>query len=149
MAVLPSADSATQYPWRPAPIASLATSLWPCWVHTPLLRTKTHAAPVYELSANPPTTAVLPSADSAMELPCWAAPTASVPTSFDPCWMSCARAVCDEKSSVAQIRTDAPNPQIIPTTLYVNSNALIELIFDRQCACGRFEVTYSRGQNIT
>jgi hypothetical protein len=53
--VLPSEDSATEKPWLAAPTAPVPTSLLPCWVHTPLLRVKTHAAPVFELSRNPPT----------------------------------------------------------------------------------------------
>ena len=44
------------------------TSLLPCWVHTPPLRVNTHAAPARELSPGPPTTAVLPSADSANQV---------------------------------------------------------------------------------
>ena len=48
---------------------------------------KTHVAPVVALSVFPPTIAVLPLADSATEWPCWAAPTAPLPTSFAPCWL--------------------------------------------------------------
>jgi hypothetical protein len=48
---------------------------------------KTHAAPAFELSVFPPTMAVLPSADSATEEPCWAFPTAPLPTSLLPCWV--------------------------------------------------------------
>jgi hypothetical protein len=48
---------------------------------------KTHAAPVLLLSLNPPTMAVLPSPDSATEMPCPAFPTAPVPTSLRPCWV--------------------------------------------------------------
>ena len=70
MAVLPSADSATERPCAAFPTASVPTSLLPCWVQTPPLRVKTHAAPVYELSPGPPTMAVLPSADSATDQPC-------------------------------------------------------------------------------
>ena len=88
MAVLPSADSATEVPWSAAgPAAPVPTSLLPCWVQTPLLRVKTHAAPTSELSPGPPTMAVLPSADSATEVPWPAAPTAPVPTSLLPCWV--------------------------------------------------------------
>jgi hypothetical protein len=36
-------------------------------------------------------------------------PTAPVPTSFGPCCENCASVSCDEKSSAAKIRTDAPN----------------------------------------
>jgi hypothetical protein len=62
MAVLPSADSATDVPAAPVP-----TSLLPCWFQAPPLRVKTHAAPAPELSTKPPTMAVLPSPDSATE----------------------------------------------------------------------------------
>src|SRR5450631_2633411 len=87
MAVWPSADSATEVPCRAAPTAPVPTSFDPYWVQTPPLRVQTHAAPASELSLNPPTMAVLPSADSATEVPCRAAPTAPVPTSFDPYWV--------------------------------------------------------------
>jgi hypothetical protein len=43
MAVLPSAESATDEPWR-ADKAPSPTS-FPCCVHVPALRVKTHAAP--------------------------------------------------------------------------------------------------------
>jgi hypothetical protein len=70
MAVLPSAESETDTPWAAIPITPVPTSLLPCWVHTPLLRVKTHVAPTLPLSASPPTMAVLPSPDSATEKPC-------------------------------------------------------------------------------
>src|SRR5262245_24033727 len=47
--------------------------------------TNTHAAPAPLLSTGPPVHAVLPSADTATELPCFAAPTAPVPTGLAPC----------------------------------------------------------------
>ena len=89
MAVLPSAESATDEPWAAGwgPTAPVPISLLPCWVQTPPLRVKTHAAPAFELSLGPPTMAVLPSADSATEKPWKAAPTAPVPTSLLPCWV--------------------------------------------------------------
>src|SRR5262245_35794142 len=87
MAVLPSAESATERPWTAAPTAPLPTSLLPCWVHTPPLRVNTHAAPAWLLSNGPPTMAVLPPEDSATEKPCSAPPTAPVPTSLLPCWV--------------------------------------------------------------
>src|SRR6516165_8493231 len=82
-------DSATEAPcWAPPPAAPVPTSLLPCWVHTPPLRVNTHAAPVALLSVCPPTIAVLPSADSAAETPCWTKlPTAPLPTSLLPCWV--------------------------------------------------------------
>jgi hypothetical protein len=65
-----------------------ADKLLPCWVQRPwLLRVKTHAAPVALLSICPPTIAVLPSLDSATEVPWRASPTAPVPISFSPCWV--------------------------------------------------------------
>ena len=45
MAVLPSADSATEPPCSACPTAPVPTSLLPCWVQTPPLRVNTHAAP--------------------------------------------------------------------------------------------------------
>src|SRR5436190_913846 len=88
MAVLPSADSATETPCAASGLAPVPTSLLPCGVHTPPLRVNTHAAPALELSTGPPTTAVLPSADSVTEKPCAAAPLVLVPTSFGPCWVN-------------------------------------------------------------
>src|SRR6266566_6570980 len=85
MAVLPSADSATDMPWRALPTASVPTSFLPCCVQIPPLRVNTHAAPVLLLSDHPPTMAVLPSADSAIDMPRRAFPTAPVPMSFLPC----------------------------------------------------------------
>src|ERR1700757_1704301 len=85
IAVLPSADNATHMPWRALPTASVPTSFLPCCVHTPPLRANTHAAPVLLLSDHPPTMAVLPSADSATDMPWRAFPTAPLPTSFLPC----------------------------------------------------------------
>src|SRR5580765_656848 len=87
MAVYPSADSATDRPCNALPTAPVPTSFNPCWLHTPPLRVYTHAAPAVPLSLAPPTTAVFPSADSAIETPCSATPTAPVPTSFVPCWL--------------------------------------------------------------
>src|SRR6516164_2440579 len=86
MALLPSADNATDMPWQALPIASLPTSFLPCCVQTPPpLRVNTHAAPVLPLSDHPPTMAVLPSAESATDMPWRAFPTAPVPTSLLPC----------------------------------------------------------------
>src|SRR5262245_9124139 len=67
MAVLPSADSATEMPWLASPTAPVPTSFVPCWVQTPPLRLNTHAAPAFELSVYPPTMAVLPSADNSRD----------------------------------------------------------------------------------
>src|SRR5206468_2830632 len=87
MAVLPSADNATEMPWKAGLTAPVPTNLAPCWLHTPPLRVNTHAAPALLLSRFPPTMAVSPSSDNATEAPCWAAPTAPVPTSLFPCWV--------------------------------------------------------------
>src|SRR5262245_27129841 len=63
---------------------SLRQSLLTSWVAVGGAM-KTHAAPALMLSNGPPTMAVLQ--DSATELPCWAFPTAPVPTSLFPCWL--------------------------------------------------------------
>src|ERR1043166_1579865 len=86
-AVFPSADSATASPCCANPTAPVPTSFVPCWLHTPALRVKIHAAPRLLLSPYPPTTAVFPSADSETDTPCSAVPTAPVPNSFAPCWL--------------------------------------------------------------
>src|SRR5262249_31503913 len=86
MALLPSADNATDMPWQALPIASLTPSSLPCCAQPPPpLRVNTHAAPVLPLSDHPPTMAVLPSAESETDMPWRAFPTAPVPTSFLPC----------------------------------------------------------------
>ena len=105
MAVLPSADSATDAPWdhNPPPYSLVVpTSLLPCCVQTPPLRVNTHAAPAGPaegdrsrsalLAPGPPTMAVLPSADSATDMPWLVLPTALVPMSFGPCWKNSAGA---------------------------------------------------------
>src|ERR1700694_5446454 len=116
-AVLPSADSATLRPKRPSPASSPPVIFGPCWVHFPSERVKTHVAPTFctHLPASPsvfgssrrlsrglPTSAVFPSAESAMARPqlhvspsspgtspqCSPAPSppCSEPTSLEPCW---------------------------------------------------------------
>src|SRR6266446_4569270 len=88
MAVFPSAESDTEKPCSAMPTAPVPTSFVPCWVHTPPEeRVYTHAAPAKPLSAFPPTMAVFPSPESDTEKPWCAMPTASVPTSFVPCWV--------------------------------------------------------------
>src|SRR5258708_3670648 len=107
-AVLPSPESATDQPCPEFADAPVPTSFCPCCIQAPLLRVKTHAAPVAwsfcKLSSGPPTRAVLPSDDSATDHPCNAplTPTAPVPTSFDPCWMNCADAGCEPQTSKAK-----------------------------------------------
>src|SRR5260370_127923 len=91
MAVVPSAESATDEPCSAATAAAVATIFGPCWLHTPPERVNAHAAPAKALSISPPTMAVFPSPDSAADQPCSAplpkGPTAPVPTSFGPCWL--------------------------------------------------------------
>ena len=70
IAVLPSEERATDLPWFAFPTAPVPTSFAPCCAQTPPVLVKTHAAPADELSANPPTIAVLPSEESATEKPC-------------------------------------------------------------------------------
>src|SRR5947209_5869886 len=106
MAVLPSAESATDVPWRAFPTAPLPTSFLPCCFQTSPLRADTHAAPVLLASDHPPTIAVLPSAESATDIPCRAAPTAPVPASFLPC---CAH------TSPLRVNTKAPSARHAPT----------------------------------
>jgi hypothetical protein len=50
MAVLPSADSETEVPCSApkGPATPVPTNFDPCWVQTPLLRLKTHAAPTLQ-----------------------------------------------------------------------------------------------------
>src|SRR5215813_11494947 len=72
--VVPSADNATALPCLEAPTGLVPTSFPRC-AHVatednPLkLRVKIQAAPTPLLSPGPPTTAVLPSADKAADLP--------------------------------------------------------------------------------
>src|SRR6516225_3708946 len=84
MAVLPSADNATDTPWRALPIASVPTSFLPCCVQTPPVRVNIHAPS----APQPPTMAVLPSAESATDIP-WpggnGGSLAPLPTSLLPC----------------------------------------------------------------
>src|SRR5262249_34408961 len=108
MAVLPSADTAAEEPCAAFTDPPAPTSLGPCLEHTPPLRVNTHAAPAWLLSNGPPTMAVLPSSDTATELPCWAFPTASLATSLGPCCTKSASAGCAGQSSVAAIAAMAP-----------------------------------------
>src|SRR3954466_13868094 len=61
------------------------TSFDPCCVHAVPFLVHTQTAPVPALSVSPPTSAVLPSPDSATPMPCPAFPAAPVPTSLAPC----------------------------------------------------------------
>src|SRR5262249_59614175 len=84
IAVLPSAESATDMPWRAFPTAPLPTSFLPCCVQVAPLRVNTHAPS----APQPPTMAVLPSAESATEIP-WPGGNGGspppLPTSLLPC----------------------------------------------------------------
>ena len=79
-AVLPSAESATLLPNSPSPVSPVPVSFSPCWVQVDPERVNTHAAPtpaglnVPPLSAGPPISAVLPSAESATLVPEFAFP---------------------------------------------------------------------------
>src|SRR5262249_33680598 len=73
---------------------------------TPPLRVNTHTAPAPLLSLGPPTKAVLPPVDSAMEEPCEAFPVAPVPTSLFPCW--------DQTPPLRVNTHTAPAPQASP-----------------------------------
>src|SRR5262245_20068100 len=86
IAVLPSAERATDHPWLALPTAPVPTSFLPCCAHMPRVRLNTQAAPVLLLSDHPPTMAVLPSADRATDIPRWARPAAPSPTSL-PSWV--------------------------------------------------------------
>ena len=94
IAVSPSAEIATDLPCQATPTAPVPASLPPCCVQAPSPRVNTHAAPALAASAHPPRMAVFPSAEIATEAPCWAAPTAPLPTSLVPCWANCAAAAC-------------------------------------------------------
>src|SRR6516165_10724508 len=115
-AVLPSLDNATDQPCA-APTPPVPTSLLPCWVQTLPLRVKTHAVPACELSPGPPTMAVLPSADSATEMPCWAPPTAPVPTSLLPCWVQTPLAlrVKTQAAPAAELSPGPPTMAVLPS----------------------------------
>ena len=98
------------------PTAPVPTSLLPCWVQTPPLRVKTHAAPVSSCRHRPPTMAVLPSADSATERPCPASPTAPVPTSLLPCWVQTPPLrVKTHAAPVPSCRPDPPTMAVLPS----------------------------------
>src|SRR5262249_22322798 len=102
MAVLPSADNATEEPcWAP-PTLLPPTSFAPCCAQLPPgTRVNTHAAPSSELSKGPPIMAVLPLPDSATEEPCRAAPIA-LPIRVFPSRVKSASADCvGQRSAIA------------------------------------------------
>ena len=69
MAVLPSADRAIAEPCWAGPTAPVPINFWPCWLQTPLLRVKTHVAPMNKERSGPPMIAVLPSPESQEPIP--------------------------------------------------------------------------------
>ena len=81
-AVLPSEERATAHPWFAGPAALEPSSFVPCCAHTPPVRVNTQTAPAPLLSAGPPTSAVLPSVESAVAQPWLAVPVGLVPTSL-------------------------------------------------------------------
>src|SRR6266571_368176 len=121
-AVLPSADRATEWPCCASPTAPVPTSFWPCCVHVPLLRVKTHAAPVpvalvgsMMLSDGPPTMAVLPSADSATAVPCAAGPTGLDPTSLPCCVQLPLLRVNTHAAPMLLLSADPPTMAVLPS----------------------------------
>src|SRR5216684_4080424 len=88
MAVLPSAESATDVPCCEPELAPDPTSFGPCCLQTPSTRVQTQAAPSYVLSRGAPMMAVLPSAERATKNPCRAVPTFPK-TDPDPISLAC------------------------------------------------------------
>src|SRR5262245_181327 len=117
MAVLPSADTATDAPWdhKPPPFSLVVPTSLACCLQTSPLRVNTHDAPAEPtlgdrsrsalLAPGPPTMAVLPSADSATDMLWLALSTAPVPTSFGPCWKNCAAASCSWLIVACRVRS--------------------------------------------
>jgi hypothetical protein len=87
-AVPPSAESATLEPKAALPAAPLPVSLLPCWLQVEPERVKIHAAPLFPSSPEPPTSAVVPSAESATLNPNRPGPVSPPPVSLSPCGMS-------------------------------------------------------------
>src|SRR5438094_140237 len=112
--MLPSEESATPAPNSTrAPISSAPVSFEPCWVQVEPERVNTHAAP--GPSSGPPTSAVLPSEESATLAPNlpgnFFAPGSSLisplPVSFDPC--------CFHSDPDGSVNTQAaPTPLLSP-----------------------------------
>src|SRR5215831_17754261 len=102
MAVLPSAESAAEWP-RPASPVLPPGSSFDCCCHVLPLRTNTQAAPIPLLSAGPPTMAVFPSADTATAAPSADRPIAPEPTILPPDWTNCACAVAAKQRKVKAI----------------------------------------------
>src|ERR1700704_4608007 len=116
MAVLPSAESATEAPCRALPTAPEPTSLGPCCIQTPPLLVQIHAAPTAlrqqgapeVLSALPPMMAVAPSAESATDAPWAALPTAPEPTSFPPCCVQTPPVLVQIHAAPAKLSSQGP-----------------------------------------
>src|SRR6185312_6111986 len=113
IAVLPSAESATEVPCWGVPTPPVPTSFWPFCCHRPLARVNTHAAPVLVSSSEPPMIAVLPSADSPTDVASAAAPTAPLPTSLLPCCLNCASAGDDETRGATKSNAAAAAAAVI------------------------------------
>jgi hypothetical protein len=85
--VFPSELNATEVPCSEIPTYPVPTSLGPCCVHgDPTVRVNTHVAPIWPLSASPPTANVVPSEFNAI-MPCDVIPTPPVPINFFPNWV--------------------------------------------------------------
>src|SRR5580658_437084 len=103
-AVLPSPESAAPYS-RYTAVPGLE-NLLPCCVQTSPERVKIHAAPWP--SADPPISAVLPSAASATARPCDAKPSPPLPTSFPPCCVQTSPERMNTHAAPAPLSSDIP-----------------------------------------
>ena len=84
--MFPSPERATFHPSQPLSVTTAPISFGPCCNQTPFDRVKAHTAPtrVISLSNGPPTSAVLPSDETATLAPNAAWPLCPAPTSFEP-----------------------------------------------------------------
>src|SRR5256885_200789 len=100
---------------------------------------------MFPLSLGPPTMAVLPSEDSATEMPCAAAPFAPEPTSFGPCCENWASAIWDEKSRPAKNSTESPNilndPAYVRRSTCEGTSGLTDLRTDLTYQCTNCTMT--------
>src|SRR5436190_6469036 len=96
IAVAPSPESETERPCAAPlhPEAPEPTSFGPRCVQTPPLFVQSQTAPFPPSSADPPTMAVLPSAERETETPCAEPLTAPDPTSLGPCWLQTPPLLC-------------------------------------------------------
>jgi hypothetical protein len=104
--VFPSPDSATALPKLPAPVIPVGV-IFTCWVHVVPERVNTNAAPLAEFSLGEPTSAVLPSADSATLHPKAPLPISPVPVSLGPC--------CEKAAWAVEIPPANDAPRATPT----------------------------------